>query len=172
MFLKRFKEKSNKKYFNNVLNQAKRTVPAGKIEAVGILLNFDEFNRYDQLRIAMKNIGFKDNKVRFIAFLEDDKEKPNSWDDFYSEVDFGWKGKIKNPQLEDFISTKFDALISYYKDPIPELDYVTALSNAHFKIGISNHDHRLFDLIIDIESKYLSVFEKELNKYLKVLNKI
>ncbi|MBT8270863.1 MAG: hypothetical protein HKO90_09250 [Flavobacteriaceae bacterium] len=172
MFLKRFKEKSNLKYFNNVLNDIERHVPPGKIESLGILLNYSEFNRYDQLRAVMKSIGIKDNKVRFIAFIEDEKDRPNSWDDFFSPNDFGWKGKIKNVQLEDFIDTPFDALICYYKSISLELDFVTALSKAGLKIGISNHDPRLFDLIIDLEPRYLNVFQKEIDKYLKVLNKI
>ena len=172
MFLKRFKEKSNLKYFNSVLDEIERYVPPGKIESIGILLNYSEFNRYDQLRAVMKSIGIKDNKVRFIAFIEDEKERPNSWDDFFSANDFGWKGKLKNVQLEDFINTPFDALICYYKSDLLELDFVTALSKAGLKIGISNHDPRLFDLIIDLEPRYLNVFQKELDKYLTVLNKI
>ena len=172
MFLKRFREKSNQKYIEKILSSDVRNVHQGKIESVGVILNFEEYNNLDQLRLMLKSIGIKDNKVKFISFIDDEKSKPNSWDAFFNPKDFGWKGKIKNIELEEFINYKFDALISYYNQDILELNFVTALSGANFKIGISNYDLRLYDLIIDIETKHLHVFQNEILKYLKVLNKI
>jgi len=172
MFLKRFRDKSNQKYINNILNSEERNVHRRKIESVGIILNFDEFGNYDQLRFLLKNIGIKDNRVKFISFVDDEKANPNSWDAFFHPKDFGWKGKINNIELDEFISTKFDALICYYNHSNLELKMVTAKSRANFKIGISNEDPRLYDLIINIETKHLQVFQSEIQKYLKVLNKI
>lgn len=172
MFLKRFRDKSNQKYINNILNSEERNVHRRKIESVGILLNSDEFGNIDQLRLLLKNIGIKDNRVKFISFIDDEKSNPNSWDAFFNPKDFGWKGKINNIELEEFINTKFDALICYYNHSNLELKMVTAKSRANFKIGISNEDPRLYDLIINIETKHLRVFQNEILKYLKVLNKI
>ena len=172
MFLKRFKEKSNQKYINSILNSRKPSVHSGKIGSVGIILNHDEYSNYEKLRLLLKGLGIKDNRVKFIAFLEDEKETPNSWDSFFNPKNFGWKGKIIATDLNEFINEPFDALISYYNEDRLELNMVTAMSKANFKIGISSRDKRLYDLIINIESKYVQVFEKELEKYLKVLNKI
>ncbi|MBT8264989.1 MAG: hypothetical protein KJO41_03750 [Bacteroidia bacterium] len=172
MFLKRFRDKSNQKYINNILKSQKRVVHDRKIQTVGILLNFEEFNNLDQMRLLVKSIGIKDNRVKIISFIEDDKTKPNSWDSFFNPKDFSWKGKIKNTELEGFIQTEFDALICYFQKDCLELNMVTACSEANFKIGLSDHDPRLFDLIIDVEPRHLSVFKNEIQKYLKVLNKI
>lgn len=172
MFLKRFREKSNQKYINNILNSGTRNVHNRKAESVGVVLNFDEFNDYDRLRKMLKEIGFKDNKVKFISFIDDEKNKPNSWDAFFNPKDFGWKGKIENTELQEFIEAPFDVLISYYNEECLELNMVTALSGANLKVGINNNDPRLYDLIINIRTEYLDVFQKEIVKYLKVLNKI
>ena len=172
MFLKRFKEKSIQKHINNYLDNRKASVHSGLILSVGIVLNLDEFNDYDKLREIIKSIGVKDNRVKFIAFIDDEKSAPNSWDSFFNPKEIGWKGKILGLELEEFINTKFDALICYYRDDKMELNFVSALSKANFKIGISNNDPRLYDFIIDIETEHIQVFEKELTKYLKVLNKI
>ena len=137
-----------------------------------MILNFDEFNNYDQLRALLKNIGIKDNKVKFIAYIDDEGIKPNSWDAFFSPKDFGWKGKVNNTELEQFINTKFDALISFYNAEDLELKLVSASSRANFKIGINNSEPRLYDLIINIKTKDLQVFQNEIFKYLKVFNKI
>ncbi len=171
MILRRFKEKSNQKYISQLLEQD-RSVPSGKVDSVGVLLNFNEFNQYDRFRNLLKGIGIRDNKVTFIALISDDKSRPNSWDDFFCPEDFGWKGKIKNPQLESFINSRFDALICYYNEMVFEMDFVAAMSKAKLKIGISDHDPRLFDLIIRIEIQHLDIFGSELKKYLTVLNKL
>ena len=172
MFLNRFKRKSNQNYINKILNSRKVSFNDDKIESVGVILNIDEFNEHESLRLFLKHIGVMDNRIKFISFVTDEKSAPNSWDSYFNPKDFGWKGRIKNIELQEFINTKFDALISYYKDDNLELNVVTALSKANFKIGISGNDHRLNDFIIDIKPNQFNVFKKELIKYLKVLNKI
>jgi Family of unknown function (DUF6913) len=172
MFLKRFKVKSNQKYINNILNSRKPNVDACKIESVGVIINFDEFNNYDVFRKLFKNIGILENKIKFVTFITDEKLTPNNWDAYFNPKNFGWKGKINGVELQEFVDIEFDALISYYKEDNLELNLVTALSKANFKIGISGKDQRLNDFIIDVKPNQTQVFENELIKYLKVLNKI
>ena len=172
MFLKRFKEKSNQKYINNILNSRKTSVDERVIESIGVILNFDEFNDYDVLRKFFKSIGILENKVKFIAFITDEKLQPNSWDAYFNPKSFGWSGKINGVELQEFINTEFDALISFYKKDSLELNTVTALSKANFKIGISNADERLNDFIINVKPGQINLFKEEIVKYLKVLNKI
>ena len=71
-----------------------------------------------------------------------------------------------------FTEQKFDLLISYYKTNKDQLNFVTALSKANFKIGINNQDPRLHDLIIDVEPSQTEVFKFELLKYLTQLNRL
>lgn len=172
MFLKRFKEKSIQKYYNGVLQAPRSSIREKKIESVGIILNYDEYNNYDQLRLILKDIGLKDNRIKFISFIDSEENAPNSWDSYFWPKNFGWNGKISNIDLEEFINANFDALISYYKEDHIELNLVTAMSKANFKIGISNTEERLNDFILNIDPQHIDVFHKELVKYLKRLNKI
>lgn len=172
MFLKRFKKKSIQKYTNNILNHRNTDVKDGKIESVGIILNLEEYNEHENLLLFFKNNGIRENKIKFITFIDDDRNKPNTWDSYFSPSDFGWKGKLNSVELQDFVDTKFDALISYYKKDNLELNTVSALSEANFKIGISDKDVRLNDFIINIKPNQIDIFKKEFLKYLKTLNKI
>jgi len=172
MFLKRFKEKSNQKYINNILNSRRSQVDSRVIESIGVIFNFDEFNNYDTFRKYFKSIGILDNKVKFIAFITDEKLTPNSWDAYFHPKNFGWKGKISGVELNEFVNTEFDALVSFYSEDSLELNTVTALSKANFKIGISGQDQRQNDFIIDVKTSRVESFKVELLKYLKVLNKI
>ena len=114
----------------------------------------------------------KAGKIKFIAFLSENDTKLNHWDSYFEKKDFGWNGLINNLDLQEFIDTEFDILISYYKKDNLELNYATACSKANFKVGLSNHNQNLNDIIIDISPNFIDIFGKELEKYLTGLKKI
>ena len=172
MFFKLFKKKSNDKYLNNILNNRKSSVNNNKIKSVGIIINLEEFNDYDSLRNVFTCLGVNENKIKFVAYVTEKDETLTSWDSYFTPLDFGWNGNISNYDINEFIETDFDALISYYDEDIYELNLITAKSKANFKIGISNNDQRLHDFIIDIKSSFIDIFKVELEKYLKGLKKI
>lgn len=172
MIFKAFKQKSNLKHMNKLLSAKSVVVNNKKINALGVIINLNEFSDFDALRNYFKTLGLKENQVKIIAFVEDDKKANKLWNTYFNPKDFGWKGKINNIELQQFIDSKFDALLAFYNEDILELNLITALSQANFKIGLSNKDARLFDLIINVTTKEFSVFKTELKKYLTVLNKI
>lgn len=172
MILKGFKEKSIKKYLNKLLSERQVDVTDSKIERLGVILNIDEVDDFERFRLLSDSIKVRPNKLKIIAFSENKKDDLNAWDDCYYPKDFGWKGAIKNVELQSFLDTKFDVLISYYEKEILELKLITALSKAEFKTGILETDERLNDLIIKTNLKEFNVFKKELFKYLTILNKI
>lgn len=172
MILKGFKEKSNQKFINKLIDSRRTVLSSKKIESVGILLNLNEFDDFEAFRVFFNELKLNPNKVKVVGYTDDPKLVESSIELLFSRKEIGWKGKIKNNELESFINTNFDALISYYKQANLELNLVTAHSEANFKIGISDDDERLNDLILDIKPKDFSVFKKELIKYLTILNKL
>ena len=172
MIFKAFKEKSNQKYINRLLNSRNVAVHNKKIESVGIVLNLKEFSDFESIRAFFKELNILPPKTKIITFIEDNKVTDKLWDTYFSPKDFGWKGIIKNIDLQTFVDTEFDALICFFKEHSIELDLVTAASKANFKIGISNKNLQLYDFVIDVNSNQFDIFKTELKKYLTVLKKI
>ncbi|MEH6536269.1 MAG: hypothetical protein V7719_07755 [Psychroserpens sp.] len=172
MILKAFKTKSNQKYINKLLNARRVEVRHTKMNTVGVILNRSEFSDFEAFRAYFKSLGMQQARTKIIAFVEDPKDSNELWDTYFNPKDFGWKGKIKNIDLQSFIDTKFDVLISFYRESHLELDMITASSKANFKVGLTDEDDRLYDLMIDVETKNFNVFKEELKKYLTVLNKL
>jgi hypothetical protein len=172
MILKAFKEKSNQKYVNNLLNTRVPAVNSNKVKTVAVLLSASEFHEFEVFRVYFKALGLSSPKHKIIAFTLDDKLEHNKWNTHYSPKDFGWKGKLNNKDLQDFIDEPYDVLICYYKNELSQLKQITAASNANLKVGISIKDERLYDLIIDVSLKEINVFKQELKKYLNILNKL
>ncbi|MGJ8550644.1 DUF6913 domain-containing protein [Winogradskyella wichelsiae] len=172
MILKAFKEKSNRKYVNNLLATRQSNVNDDKIKTVAVLLNTSEFHEFEVFRVYFKELGLTSPKHEIAAFTLDDKLEHNKWNTHFSPKDFGWKGSIKSVELKDFINEPFDLLICFFKNPVLQLNVVTAASKANFKVGISREDERLYDLIIDVDLKDINIFKQELKKYLNILNKL
>ena len=172
MFFKRIKTISSEKFLTTVLNARTKQYSSEKINTVGIIFHYDQFEDYDFFRTLFTDLGLKDNQLRFIAFYQKVNNQPNSWDASYNALDFDWLGHCKSSEVTEFVDQQFDLLISFYKPNRYELKIVTAMSKAKFKVGISNEDDRLHDLIIDVALKNQSTFKVELIKYLKTLKKI
>lgn len=87
-------------------------------------------------------------------------------------VDLNWWGIPKPEKVGDFMEIHFDILLSIAFEPNFAVDYVTALSNAKFKIGSSPSDENYFDLNIKIgENKDPMYLAKQQIFYLAQLNK-
>lgn len=172
MFLRGFREKSNKKVINSLLRTRRVSVTNSKVNTLGVLLHINEFEDFESFRQLANNMNVLSNKLKIVAYTSNEKDTPNFWEVCFTEKDFGWKGLIKNIELQTFVDTRFDALISYYSEDITELKLITVKSKAIFKIGILQKDERLNDLIIKTKPKQFNVFQKEVLKYLKIFNKL
>lgn len=172
MILKGFKKKSIKKHLNKLLSERHVDVADNKIESIGVILNINEISDFELFIKLAENLKIHPNKLKIIAFSENKKDDINSWDNCYNPKDFGWKGSIRNIELQSFLDLKFDVLINYYEKEILELKLITASSQSKFKVGILKSDERLNDLIIKTNLKEFDVFKTELFKYLTILNKI
>ncbi|GAA4269608.1 DUF6913 domain-containing protein [Hyunsoonleella aestuarii] len=172
MILKGFKEKSNKKYLNKILLNRYVYVDNSKIKSLGVILNIDEVDDFERFRSLAAYINVRPNRLKVIAYSPTKSEKPNFWEVCFNPKDIGCRGAIKNIELQSFLDTPYDALISYYTSEELELKLLTGLSKAKFKIGILQTDSRLNDLIIKTKVNEFNVFKKELFKYLTILNKI
>jgi hypothetical protein len=172
MILKAFKEKSNKKYLKKMLSERKVYVDGSKLESIGVILNVDELVDFELFGNLAADLNVHPNRLKIIAYSSQNKDEFNSWDLCFNPKDFGWSGSIKNVELQAFLDTKFDALVSYYTHEDLELKLMTVASKAQFKIGIMQTDTRLNDLIIKTQVNEFEVFSGELLKYLMILNKI
>lgn len=172
MIFKAFKEKSNQKHINRLLNSRNVSIHTNKIESVGVILSLKEFSDFDAIRTFFNELGILSPNIKIVTFVQDNKITDKLWDTYFSPKDFGWNNSIKNIDLQTFIDTEFDALICFYKDHCIELNMITAASKANFKIGISNENLKLYDFVIEVTSHQFDLFKIELKKYLTILNKL
>ena len=111
----------------------------------------------------VKIIGLKDAKSQ----KEGQESKSAS---YFDQTQISYRGAFKSETLEEFVKEPYDVLINFYIKDIPQLNLVAAASNAKFKVGFSDVDNRINDLVIGAGPNNIDLFISELNKYLKILN--
>ncbi|MBJ7881697.1 DUF6913 domain-containing protein [Gelidibacter salicanalis] len=172
MILKAFREKSIRKLTNSLLNSQNVAISNERLESVGVIIDVREFSDAEAFKYFFNELGVKLPKIKIIMFAEDIKKTEKPWDNDFGKKDFGWNGTVKHPELKAFLEMEFDLLVCFFKNDALELKMATALSKANFKIGLSDVDDRLYDLILDVNTNQFGVFKLELQKYLTILNKI
>ena len=169
MFLKTLQYKSSKKALaKKMAKTIAKEVSTKPISSVGILINADEMQNIEEIK---KGIGI-DAKITVLCYHKDFKKTRLVDYPVFYEKDFGWKGKPKTTELANFLETPFDLLISYYNSDTLPLQLVSGLHKANLKVGIAGTDQQAHDMIIQTQTSELTVFTKELHKYLHILNKL
>lgn len=172
MILKGFKEKSNKKYINKCAESRVVTENKTTIKSVGILVDNKEFSDLEWLNGFTKDLKINQNNLKILSLFNIKKEETSVYTNTFSEKDLGWKGQLKSQIAKDFVANTFDLLISFYETEALALQVITAATDAQLKVGISNANQSINDLIIDTKIKDKAIFKFELIKYLNILNKI
>ena len=172
MILKRFKEKSNKKYINSELKKRLVSESNKKIETIGVIVNIDETIHLNWFKTVAQLLNIENNYVKLVAYTSAEKIEKEVGVSTFNNKHLGWKGTIKHPDLKKFLSEDFDLLINYYTEDLTTLKLLSVASKAKFKVGLLQSDERLNDLIIKTELSDFDTFKSELIKYLNILNKI
>ena len=172
MFFKQLRTLSLQKKITLILKSRVKNFKSSKVKSIGVIFDYESYHNYDFFRDLIKDIGIRRNKIQFIAKVDLGENKPNIYDVFFSLENFDWLGRPKNMEISEFVKQPFDILISYYKHNQLDLNLITSRSKANLKIGLTNDDPRLNDLIINIEPKDTDVFKTELIKYLTQLNRL
>ncbi|MEM6686304.1 MAG: hypothetical protein AAF617_11020 [Bacteroidota bacterium] len=169
MFLKGLQYKSAKKELTKKLNNATtKEIVGTPIQTVGLIINADTTENFQQIVDGLQ----LDVEVDVLCFHKNvQKTREITYPVFY-EKDFGWKGKAKTTELQQFLDKPYDLLISYYSDDILALQLASGLQKSNFKVGIEGSDQEIHDVIIQTKKEEIATFAKELHTYLQILNKL
>jgi len=168
-----FKRKSNQIFFNrrlSVLLKKASAISSKEIKHVIVIL--DDVSEKDKMKkevLALFNIAESD--IKMVVFQQKINNEKNS-EDIITPKDFGWYGKIDSEKLKTILTKKYDLLINYSKVDNLYSNLLLLQCRAGFRAGFKHLDNRFYDLIIDCKWNNFELFNKELKKYLTILNKI
>ncbi len=170
MILSRFKRKNIKnkmesKHKNSIEN---RHSFGAKVKSVLILI--DESIDKKMGETISDELSLVHSNIQILTF-KDKIEKGTSSESWVTERDFGLFGNLRNEDIKKIVCSEVDLLVNYIVDNHC-LNSLVVISDALFKVGFSDDKTLIYDLMIDVDKNDFNVFNSELKKYLKILNKI
>lgn len=172
MFLKLIKDFLIKKSVKKSLINYKPFVTEDKIQTVGLLIDETYFTKESELISEIISNGIHHGNIKVLIFKDRIKKKEVFENPHFSRKDITLVGEFKKQEVNNFIDTPFDMLISYYDIEKPPLMWLTIQSKAKFKVGFSTIDKRINAFMVGTIAEKHEEFVSELFKYLKILNKI
>ena len=170
--LEKLKRRSIKKCIDQYVASRDTSGRNSPLQTLGILVDESLIPDLYMFDYLPAKLNVHPNKFRLFSFLEVKKKLPSIRQNQINNKDFGFKGRINNPNALEFTGRPFDVLIGYYQGKNVFMDQLMAMSKARFKVGFAGGDERLFDLILQQGPDDYKLFSRELKKYLQILNKI
>jgi len=167
------KRKSNQLFFNKELPKFLKSNQNHSSNGVKKIIVFlDDISEESTIRKGLKEILNVANDDLEVLIFQTKVSKSGNVNGVFTSRDFGWYGKIKSEFLKSVLTNKYDLLINYSKVDNLYSNLLILSSTAVFRVGFAQSDSRFYDLLIDCEKTNIELFNSELKKYLKILNKL
>ncbi len=172
MLLEKFKKRILSKDFQKKLRELPHTrvASSNKIQTIGILTT-DTLSSELSIEAAIKHHFNTVTEIQMYSFKKSTK-KVSTDDSCFTEQDFNWRGGINDARFERFLETPFDLLIGYFDEQHLFLELALFTSSATFKIGFSQSNDLLYDMIVHERINNISGVTTLIDRYLKILKKL
>jgi len=138
-------------------------------KSAGVLWEIDQKQTFDRLEIELKNEGLS---VENLCYFQSKKAMIPTEIKGFTRKQTSWSEVPNTSLAEDFIRQKFDILIDLTGQKYFPVIYLTALSEAAFKIGYAGRSTNYFDLNIEFsEQPETDQLAEQILYYLKRINK-
>ncbi|MCX2680044.1 hypothetical protein OOZ15_08855 [Galbibacter sp. EGI 63066] len=173
MFFKALKEKSIEKTIKKELSKESSFPSSGGVlRSLAIVINYDDLVDYKPLLNIAKAINISNENVFITGYVEKLYKNVNYMIPVFSKKSFGTRGAVKSEDLNNFLNREYDIVINYYTDSNIYLNLVSALIKSPMKVGISEENEAVNNLVLKVNEGDFSRFSDELVKYLSILKKI
>jgi len=138
-------------------------------KSAGVLWEFDQKQSFDRLESELRLAGLS---VENLCYFQSKKAVIPDEIQGFSRKQTSWTEIPDSKLAEKFIHQKFDILIDLTGQQYFPVIYVTALSEAAFKIGTAGRSTNYFDLNIEFSEQPKSdQLTEQILYYLKRINK-
>ncbi len=142
------------------------------IERVGVLAEASLFKTYDFTKRLSEGLNLEIEDLKVCLFDGSQKGAELEFHRLCSEKDFGLYGKIKSEALKNFVSRDFDLLVNYCDPKLLFPQVIMLKSAAKIRAGFEHEVNFFNDIAIKVRGNDIDGFNKELLKYLRILNLI
>jgi hypothetical protein len=141
--------------------------------SVGILFDATDEQARKVVRDYAADLSQKGKKVELLGFVNDKKKQEDPGFPFFTPKEIDWFYRPKQAEALAFARKAFDVLVCAYAVDAKPLEYLSALSKAHLRVGRYQEDRtHCFDLMIDNgQADDLAGLIRQMDQYLNIVNR-
>lgn len=162
-----FKKKTLKKAINKATLKGLESNYDFTLKTIGILIEKSEVSKVDELIQALRQNGVSANEIHVLVYTGLTKPK-QMIDPSFSMKDFSLIGDVQNQEVKKFIGQPFDVLINFYAKDIVPLLWVSAKSQAKFKVGIATVTPKINHFSLAMQELHAAQYVKHLVNYITI----
>lgn len=144
------------------------------VRSIGLLLDSETLHSAETFRRFQERLGVKDADFSVITCLEAKPKSEFEGGAFCSPGDLNWKGKFARKEVQEFMEREFDLLVCFIGKDTALTRLMERGVKAGFKISRSEdpQPEGAADISIAVPVEESDLFLKEVEKYLKIFNKL
>ena len=149
--------------------QSKRKVSKPEhIRKIGVLIDTKNSVHSEEIQKELAASSYAEASITFFQYDERIKENSDTGSGFFGPSDFNFAG-VPSAKVQKFCATKFDLLINYFTENNPYLQLISLRSKSNFRVGFSEVDSQLNDLIFAVPQTEPQLFCAQMNTYLNYI---
>lgn len=159
------------------LNREHEAVGFEEAKNIGILYDATDATNFEVVKAYVKSLRNRQKDILALGYV-DKKELPSNQYaqyglDFFTRKHLNWQRIPNHRIVSNFISEKFDILINLSNNNCFPLRYITALSNARFRVGQFNRRNMMcYEMMIDTNGEEgIKGFIEEVENYLRQIKR-
>ncbi len=151
--IKTFIAKRNLRKEMSEMRRVQQNISIEKAKNIGVLYSISDEETYKLIFRFLKSLKTEQRSVIALGFLNDKKFPTYLTQGVYNSIislkDLNWFGKPVNQYVKNFFNENFDIFLNISLEDYFPLYYISALSNATFKVGKYHQQYAdCFDMMI------------------------
>lgn len=149
--------------------QGKRKIHKPKeIKKIGVLIDSKSLLSPELILKELQNAGYAACRITVLQYDSSVPKNLDATTNSFGDKDILIMGKT-SPTVVNFCEQNFDLLINYFSENLTQLQLVSLRTKSKFRVGFSEVDRRLNDLIFSLPDKSPKLFFEQMNTYLKTI---
>lgn len=134
-------------------NITRNPVSYQQAQTVGLLFDATDPQDRNTVRDYTDQLKNQGKEVTLFAYFRAPEHDPNLPFKHFTNKDLDWFQRPKDDAIRHFVQQPFDFLINLNPSQEPVLEYISALSKAHLRVGPYSDKLYCYDLMIDTAKK-------------------
>jgi hypothetical protein len=133
--------------------QQRKRINFEEAQTVGLIFDATDTDKRQTALGYAEKLSKLGKKVKLLGFFDSKQDSADFSFGYFNRKNIDWALRPNGKSVETFLQGAYDILITLNPLTNQHVEYISALANAHLKIGPDTNNTYCYDLMIDVRNK-------------------